>query len=101
MNFSSVCVRECVYENRLSAHNLNLGSHERSFDLATSDDCCVYVCVVVYECMECKEETRNSVHIYTPTYTRKVTFHGKKRRSRGTKRTNGENGQGNSCRTGK
>jgi len=64
-----VCIRECVYENRLSAHNLNLGSNERSFDPATSDDCGVYVCVVVYECMECKEERRNSETQLTYTHS--------------------------------
>lgn len=68
-----VCIRECVYGNAFFTQNLDL-----EICPGTDSTNCVSVCkcVVVYECMECKEERRNqeTYHIYTHTHTPKETF---------------------------
>jgi hypothetical protein len=72
MAASSVCIRECVYDDdhfcRCSQEpNLN----GACFGNLSFDDCVMYESVVVYECMECKLETRNSEthHIHTLIHT--------------------------------
>jgi hypothetical protein len=71
---SGVCIRVCVYGNTFSTHQLTPVSSSIKTDLEPfllNDSACVYVCVVVYECMECKEERRNSEthHIHTHLYS--------------------------------
>ena len=65
-----MCIREGVYGNPLFV--LSGGLMSLSFDYSLECvNACVYVCVVVYECMECKEERRNSEthHVHTHSYT--------------------------------
>jgi hypothetical protein len=68
---SGVWIRGCVYGNTFSTHQLTPVISSIKTDLEPfllNDSACVYVCVVVYECMECKEETKKLI-IYTLTYT--------------------------------
>jgi hypothetical protein len=70
-----VCMNVCVYGKPLSSLTSLVSC---SFDdYSNFEGVCVYVCecVVVYECMECKEERRNSE---TPlTYTHSHTHPGR------------------------
>jgi len=76
---SGVCIRECVYGKPLSTLS-PVFTDSQSDDSFTGVSVCVYVCVVVYECMECKEERRNSETqlIHTHIYTPEVSFFGQK-----------------------
>jgi hypothetical protein len=60
----SGCMRRCVYGNTLSTQSPNIEPL-----LLNEMIVCVNVCVVVYACMECKEETQKLIS-HTLTYTR-------------------------------